>query len=728
LRWVTSPGFEIGRAPAGAGVSRVRRRLHGRGVQSAGDGPPIVQTARGRRSGPTANVALAPLLVSALLLTAALLPPGHTRESVPGMAYHPPIATRLPVSSSFGEFRRNHFHGGLDFSTEGRNGEPVFAVADGWVWRVRASGAGYGLALYVRLDDGRTAQYAHLERFAPHIAAFVEAAQESLDRYEIDLSPPPGRLPVRRGDTIAWSGESGAGPPHLHFEIREGETGDIGVNPRIFGFGDVDTTRPVIRRLIVTPVGAGSTVDGQPFRVVRTAVAAGPGRWTIRPPLDIVGRARLAVDALDPAPRGNRLAPYSVTLEVGAGDRSVSRLDRFDWNATHEVERHYDFAEADAGRSFAWVVARLLEPSAASDSAGAASPFSLRVEDHAGHGARLDGEFRIRAAAAPVVGAAPPAGLAPLPATGLRLRLDAAGLVLLAPPGAEPLCATIDPAPPRPPNLWERLSRRVPETRTLLREVPPGSGLLLDPPRRFVVRPLLVAHVGPPSAAPVARVRADTLDVVGLVRGGPEALRFGALVASFPESAAFEAAWIGLSEAPAETADGLAPVGGLVRLEAPGVVLDRAAHLALRPPAGADTSRVGLFRRGANGRWSFVGREADLAGALGGTTRYLGDFALFRDVAPPVVTPRAPLPGAVLKSRRPDIRVSIAEKGSGVNWRGMTATIDGVVQLLVYDPEARTLSGRSRRPLEPGPHRLSIVVVDAAGNRTQRDVDFRVAG
>ncbi|HEX7878087.1 MAG TPA: M23 family peptidase, partial [Candidatus Eisenbacteria bacterium] len=141
-----------------------------------------------------------------VVLGLLLLVPTGVRGADRG--YHAPIAATCPVSSSFGEYRANHFHGGLDFSTSGEVGLPIHAIADGWVWRVRASGSGYGRALYVRLADGRTQVTAHQSRFAPAIAAFVAAAQESLDRYEVDLSPGEGRLPVKRGEIIAWSGES----------------------------------------------------------------------------------------------------------------------------------------------------------------------------------------------------------------------------------------------------------------------------------------------------------------------------------------------------------------------------------------------------------------------------------------------------------------------------------------------------------------------------------------
>ncbi|TPW17476.1 MAG: hypothetical protein FD129_363, partial [bacterium] len=57
----------------------------------------------------------------------------------------------------------------------------------------------------------------------------------------------------------------------------------------------------------------------------------------------------------------------------------------------------------------------------------------------------------------------------------------------------------------------------------------------------------------------------------------------------------------------------------------------------------------------------------------------------------------------------------------------ITATLDDVTQLVVWDPESRSLAGRSRRALSPGTHRLVITVVDRAGNRTKETRDFEVA-
>jgi len=76
-----------------------------------------------------------------------------------------PINTGRYLTSTFGEYRPGHFHSGIDIKTNYRCGYPVYATADGYIWRVLTSPYGYGKAVYLKLDDGNLAVYGHLDRF-----------------------------------------------------------------------------------------------------------------------------------------------------------------------------------------------------------------------------------------------------------------------------------------------------------------------------------------------------------------------------------------------------------------------------------------------------------------------------------------------------------------------------------------------------------------------------------
>ncbi len=266
-----------------------------------------------------------PLLAAAAALGLAL--PALASEGLT-----PPLEGPRSLTSSFGEYRSGHYHAGLDLSTGGREGEPVRAPAAGEVARLRASGTGYGKAVYFRLEDGRTAVYAHLSRFEPRIAAMVEAEQDRLRRYEVDFAPPRGSLRFSAGELLAFTGSSGAGPAHLHAELRMGEDGSIALNPLLGAWALRDTVPPALTRARVEPVSAGARVRGG---VGAVTIPLERGRV---PGVEVTGPVRIWLEVSDRADGGgNRLAPYRLRWSVDGVDIAEIAFDRVDWNAPQEV-------------------------------------------------------------------------------------------------------------------------------------------------------------------------------------------------------------------------------------------------------------------------------------------------------------------------------------------------------------------------------------------------------
>ena len=135
---------------------------------------------------------------------------------------YPILDVRGRHSASFGEMRPNHFHSGIDIKTEGKQGKPIVAAADGYISRVLYSPYGYGLALYVVHPAlGTMTVYGHLSRFRADVADYVRAEQYAQRRSRVDLTLEANIFPVRRGEVIGYSGNSGSSfGPHLHFELR----------------------------------------------------------------------------------------------------------------------------------------------------------------------------------------------------------------------------------------------------------------------------------------------------------------------------------------------------------------------------------------------------------------------------------------------------------------------------------------------------------------------------
>ena len=155
-------------------------------------------------------------------------------------------------SSNFGEMRPDHFHSGVDIKTDGVEGKPVVAVADGYISRIVVQPSGYGQALYVTHPDGTTSVYGHLSRFRSDIDSLVRTERYRRQRNSVDIFFNEEEYPVRRGETIALSGNTGNSfGPHLHFEIRETATQRT-LNLIAQGVIRVaDTQKPIVQRHIL---------------------------------------------------------------------------------------------------------------------------------------------------------------------------------------------------------------------------------------------------------------------------------------------------------------------------------------------------------------------------------------------------------------------------------------------------------------------------------------------
>jgi hypothetical protein len=160
-----------------------------------------------------------------------------------------PMQGELMISGTFGEPRPNHYHSGMDIKTGGKTGWPVVAVEDGFVSRVKVSAGGYGHAIYMDHPNGLSSVYAHLDKFEPSLAKFVRELQYQLQSFEIDTLLPANQFVFKKGQQIAWSGNSGSSAgPHLHFEIRETHS-ELALNPMNFGFSVKDKTPPTVSHL-----------------------------------------------------------------------------------------------------------------------------------------------------------------------------------------------------------------------------------------------------------------------------------------------------------------------------------------------------------------------------------------------------------------------------------------------------------------------------------------------
>jgi len=185
------------------------------------------------------------------------------QNNFPKNYFRPPLDIPMQLSGNFGELRPNHFHAGFDFKTQQKEGLKVYAAADGYVSRIKISTFGNGKTIYITHPNGYTSVYAHLQKAVGSIQDFITKTHYKEQAFEIEMYLKPGEIPIKKGEWIAISGNTGASEgPHLHFEIRDSKTEYI-INPMLFGFdsGFKDTKKPTVSGLYVYPLTTKTTVN-----------------------------------------------------------------------------------------------------------------------------------------------------------------------------------------------------------------------------------------------------------------------------------------------------------------------------------------------------------------------------------------------------------------------------------------------------------------------------------
>lgn len=184
-----------------------------------------------------------------------------SQTKYPQSIFRSPVDFSLSLSGSYGEIRANHFHSGIDIRTAGVTGKPVYAASDGYVSRIFVSPWGFGKAVYINHPEGYTTVYGHLDRFRGEIAKYANEQQYSKESFAIDVTVPTGKIQVRKGEVIGYSGNSGSsGGPHLHFEIRDAGSQEP-LDPLAFGLPITDNISPQIKWVKIYPLGYGSMVN-----------------------------------------------------------------------------------------------------------------------------------------------------------------------------------------------------------------------------------------------------------------------------------------------------------------------------------------------------------------------------------------------------------------------------------------------------------------------------------
>ncbi len=270
--------------------------------------------------------------------------------------YTNPVNIPSALSGNFGELRNNHFHSGIDYKTQQVINKPIIAIADGYVSRINVSPGGYGLALYIdHPETGHTSVYGHLNSFSKSIADYVKEQQYERESYSVTLYPGQGILPVKKGEQIALSGNTGSsGGPHLHFEIRDTKSQDPLDPLQFLGRNVSDTQRPDIRGVAFYPVEGKGMVNGSsnPLRLNVSKNKSGVP-LALSQPINAWGRIGIAVKAYDRMNgQTNIYGVKHVRLFVDEKQVFSSSIERFPFSKTRMLNSFIDFEDWRRRRSF----------------------------------------------------------------------------------------------------------------------------------------------------------------------------------------------------------------------------------------------------------------------------------------------------------------------------------------------------------------------------------------
>jgi len=255
-------------------------------------------------------------------------------------SFRNPVDFPIELAGSFAELRGSHFHSGIDIKTGGQIGRNVYAVADGFVSRIKVSPFGFGKALYIEHPNGYTSVYAHLSQFSEPLAGYVKEMQYRNKSFAIDLYPTPHRFEVKKGEVVAKSGNSGSSSgPHLHFEIRK-TAGQEPVNPQRLGIAVEDHSAPQMLELLL--YGPSSFPQSYTLRKEETGYVLANRDNILEVPAGRVAFGMRVIDRMDK--NSGKLGVYVSRLVAGKRTIFEWRGDQFSFSESRYANAHMDYA------------------------------------------------------------------------------------------------------------------------------------------------------------------------------------------------------------------------------------------------------------------------------------------------------------------------------------------------------------------------------------------------
>ncbi len=274
-------------------------------------------------------------------------------KTYPQDYFRSPIDQTIRLSGTFGELRPNHLHSGIDIkATGGKNGQPIYAIADGYIARIKVQSGGYGNALYLVHPNGYMSVYAHLQNFERKVANYVEKTQYEKQSFNVDLYLNGETFRVKKGEKIGNLGTSGRSfGPHLHFEIRDNKT-QKPINPLLFGLKMEDDMRPKLHNVKIYHLNDKlETIDTK----IHSLVKKGGGKYGVKGDTLTIGawRAGFGIKVYD---HHNGVTNWNgiYALEIYQDEQLIHAFDMetFSFGESRYINAHIDYAEQKLNKAY----------------------------------------------------------------------------------------------------------------------------------------------------------------------------------------------------------------------------------------------------------------------------------------------------------------------------------------------------------------------------------------
>jgi hypothetical protein len=645
------------------------------------------------------------------LMATAIFLPGQATDRKYGW----PLAIRNGISSTFQEFRSNHFHAGIDLRTFQRTGFPVLAVCDGVIERVSMFYLGYGRSLQLRHADGNRSIYGHLEKFRPDLEAIVAKVQASRGEKYFGTYVLPDPVPVRRGEVIAYSGESGSGFPHLHLEIRDAS--GQALNPLMLLEDPMpDENEPDLRGILLRSRG-GSLVNGDCGEFYFKLRKSG-GEYTLSEPLAVSGSCDITLDAIDLSDVRHAVAPFS--LEASLDGRAIFRtvFDRFSRDDNNQLGMLYDMSySTPAGYFF----------NLSNQSGFSLEKTGVRLADEllrllpGLHELRIevrDQQQNQALALIPILkvpdGDERASGRRHAAGRGWEGRMNGKEFSTFV--NHDDVVVKIHGFPPPATELKMKVVQGDMELEVPAREY--ADGLL------FCFKPLnhelhLRLRFELSENGRAVEVSQKTLQAVLLQNQFPQTVRFHDFAAEFGSASVREPTVLLLDQAALEP-DYPLLAGPVMSAPDHFAFLDAVIFKFKVPSGEGRGEQLGIFKyRPLARKWTYVPTWPDReSGYLDCRVLTAGTYALLRDIYPPAIRLRRPRSTHLDKLKSVVIRMS--DKGKGIAEKTLAVFLNGRRIEAEYDPDWEHVRLEDLSLFRKGKNDLLVRVADLAGNGSEK--------